>query len=131
MIVMRATSGRAFFDARFEAARFTETTAAIGYPIPDHNTPHTVPGKKLNARSERQHGSDNLRLSAVRDTGPTAKGVSLDWSNIRRCINMNSLFLGILTLFFAQGLLGRDHRSARGMSLLLVAGFFSAFIYSL
>lgn len=36
MIVMRATSGRAFFCARFEAARFIETTAAIRYPIPDH-----------------------------------------------------------------------------------------------
>ena len=44
---------------------------------------------------------------------------------------MNSLFLGMLTLFFAQGVFGRDHRSARGMALLLVAGFFAAFIYSL
>ena len=44
---------------------------------------------------------------------------------------MNSLFLGMLTLFFAQGVFGLDHRSARGMALLLVAGFFAAFIYSL
>jgi hypothetical protein len=50
MIVMRATSGRAFFGARFEAARFTETTAAIRYPIPDHATLHTALVRKLNVR---------------------------------------------------------------------------------
>ena len=45
-------------------------------------------------------------------------------------MNLNSLFLGTLTLFFAQGLFGRDS-SARGMSVLFVAGLFSAFVYSL
>ena len=44
---------------------------------------------------------------------------------------MDSVFLGLLTLFFAQGLFGRDNRSARGMALVFVAGLFSAFIYSL
>lgn len=44
---------------------------------------------------------------------------------------MDSLFLGLLTLFFAQGLLGHDNRSARAVALLFVAGSFTAFIYSL
>jgi len=44
---------------------------------------------------------------------------------------MNSLFLGLLTLFFAQGLFGRHADSARGMRLVLSTGLLSAFIYSL
>ena len=44
---------------------------------------------------------------------------------------MDSVFLGLLTLFFAQGLFGRDSSSARGMAGLFVAGLLSAFIYSL
>ena len=46
-------------------------------------------------------------------------------------MNMNSLFLGMLTLFFAQGLFGRDNCAARGMAWLFVGGSFYAFIYSL
>ena len=44
---------------------------------------------------------------------------------------MNSLFLGMLTLFFSQGLFGRANDSARPMALVFVAALFSAFIYSL
>jgi hypothetical protein len=44
---------------------------------------------------------------------------------------MNSLFLGLLTLFCAQGLFGRDYSYARWMAGLVVAGLFSALIYSL
>ena len=57
--------------------------------------------------------------------------VSLVFLTFRRLIDMNSIFLGMLTLFFAQGVFGRDNRSARGMALLFVTGFFAAFIYSL
>ena len=44
---------------------------------------------------------------------------------------MNSLFLGLLTLFCAQGLFGRDNNSARWMAGLFVAGLLSALCYSL
>ena len=44
---------------------------------------------------------------------------------------MDSLILGLLTLFFAQGLTGRDHWGARVMAMIFVAGTATAFIYSL
>lgn len=44
---------------------------------------------------------------------------------------MNSLFLGMLTLFFAQGLTGRDNTGARIMAIVFVAGMATAFLYSL
>jgi hypothetical protein len=44
---------------------------------------------------------------------------------------MNSLFLGLLTMFCAQGLFGRDTNSARWMAGVFVAGLLTALIYSL
>ena len=44
---------------------------------------------------------------------------------------MNSLFLGLLTLFFAQGLRGRDNWGARMMAFAFVVGMAAAFAYSL
>lgn len=44
---------------------------------------------------------------------------------------MDSLILGLLTLFFAQGLTGRDHWGPRVMAMIFVAGMATAFVYSL
>ena len=44
---------------------------------------------------------------------------------------MNSLFLGLLTLFFAQALTGRDNAGARFLAFLFVAGLAAAFACSL
>ncbi len=44
---------------------------------------------------------------------------------------MNSLFLGLLTLFFAQGMVGRDNWGARGMAILFVAAMAAAFAVTL
>ena len=44
---------------------------------------------------------------------------------------MNSLFLGILMLFFAQGVVARDNWGARGLALAFVIGLAAACIYSL
>lgn len=44
---------------------------------------------------------------------------------------MNTLFLTVLTLFFAQGLWGRDHLSARMMAGVFVAGLVAAVLWSL
>lgn len=44
---------------------------------------------------------------------------------------MNSLFLAILMLFFAQGLSGHDHWTARGVALMFLAGLAAAFLWSL
>ncbi len=44
---------------------------------------------------------------------------------------MNSLFLGLLTLFFAQGLATRDNWGARLMALAFVVVLGAAFIWSL
>ena len=44
---------------------------------------------------------------------------------------MDSLFLGLMTLFFAQGLTGRDNTGARTVAKIFVAGMATAFLYSL
>jgi hypothetical protein len=44
---------------------------------------------------------------------------------------MNSLFLGALALFFAQGLTGRDNRVARTVAVAFVAVCLTALAYSL
>jgi hypothetical protein len=44
---------------------------------------------------------------------------------------MDSLFLGLLTVFFAQGLVGRDNCGARAMALTFVAGLAAALACSL
>lgn len=44
---------------------------------------------------------------------------------------MNSLFLACLTLFFAQGLVGRDNVSARMFAALIVATLVAVLIDSL
>ncbi len=44
---------------------------------------------------------------------------------------MDSLFLGLLTLFCAQGLFGRDTSFARWTAGLVVAGLLYALMYSL
>ena len=44
---------------------------------------------------------------------------------------MNSLFLGLLTLFFAQGLSGRDYLGARMIAFAFVIGLAAAFVCSL
>jgi hypothetical protein len=44
---------------------------------------------------------------------------------------MNSLFLGLLTLFLAQGLTGRDNTGARVVAGIFVAGMGTAFLCSL
>jgi hypothetical protein len=44
---------------------------------------------------------------------------------------MDSLFLGLLMLFFAQGLCGRDNSVARGVALVIIAGLGWAFVCSL
>lgn len=44
---------------------------------------------------------------------------------------MNSLFLALLMLFFAQGLTGRDNLATRGMALAFVSGLAAALVYSL
>ena len=43
---------------------------------------------------------------------------------------MDSLFLGLLALFFAQGACGRDNWGARGLALAIVAGLVVAFVCS-
>ena len=44
---------------------------------------------------------------------------------------MDSLLLGLLTLFFAQGLTGRDNTGARTVAKIVVAGMATAFLCSL
>jgi hypothetical protein len=44
---------------------------------------------------------------------------------------MNSLFVALLTLFFSQGLIGRDNWGARGVALAFVTGLMAVFLYSL
>ena len=44
---------------------------------------------------------------------------------------MNSLFLGVLTLFFAQGLSRRNNLGARCMAMAVVAVLAAAFAWSL
>ena len=43
---------------------------------------------------------------------------------------MDSLFLGLLAIFFAQGVCGRDNWGARGMALAFVAGLVAALVCS-
>jgi hypothetical protein len=90
---------------------------------------HTVPVRKLNADKCAANDDGNLRLSGGR-------AIQLD---VLMCQSvavmegrpMNSLFLGLLTLFFAQGLVGRDNRAARGMAILIVAALAVAFTATL
>ena len=44
---------------------------------------------------------------------------------------MDSLFLALLTLFFAQGLVGRETLTARALALVIVGSLAVAFLYSL
>lgn len=43
---------------------------------------------------------------------------------------MNSLFLAALTLFFAQGLTGRDHLPTRMFAAVIVTALLAAFVRS-
>lgn len=51
--------------------------------------------------------------------------------HLTRKIPMNSLFLACLTLFFAQGLMGRDNFSARMFAALIVATLVAVLIDSI
>lgn len=63
--------------------------------------------------------------------------VLFDWSEINRAYArsggspMNSLFLAGLTLFFAQGLVGRESLPARMFVAVIVSSLAAAFVNSL
>jgi hypothetical protein len=116
------------FGARIEAARWTQTTAATGHPIPDHSTLHTVPVRNLNADKCERISPAICGFLLAMLSGQRTYRIFLETKEVAA---MNSLFLGLLTLFFAQGLSGRDNWGARMMAYAFVAGMAAAFACSM
>jgi hypothetical protein len=110
------------------SSALTLTTAATGHPIPNHYRLHTVPVRNLNA--------DKCGPIAAPVCGFRC-GVIFQPTNLPDIHEstedqiMDSLFLGLLTLFFAQGLSGRDNWGARLVAFTFVVALGTAFVCSL